>query len=205
MRSKFNRIFLHCSDSEFGHAFMIDSWHKQRGFAKIGYHLCILNGYPTAGWWRLQNRIPYLDGTIEVGRSINDDEYLDKDEQGAHVYGHNRDSFAICMIGKNDFTAKQLNVALEVIRYHMNQFGISHNSVFGHYEFDSKKSCPNIDMEEFRLMLQTGRSYGMDPKETPKKEEQKPESKPAPKTDSRKELSIGAILKKIIEKLKGLL
>jgi hypothetical protein len=32
--------------------------------------------------------------------------------------------------------------------------------VKGHCEFDSKKTCPNIDMLEFRKMLINDRNYG---------------------------------------------
>ena len=48
--------------------------HKQRGFAKIGYHYVV-----------------QLDGTVEVGRK--------ESEVGAHAQGHNSDSIGICYIG----------------------------------------------------------------------------------------------------------
>ena len=42
-----DRITIHCSDSEWGNADVIDEWHKKRGWDGIGYHYVILNGYPT--------------------------------------------------------------------------------------------------------------------------------------------------------------
>ena len=38
------KIIIHCSDSEFGDAALIDKWHKERGWTGIGYHYVILNG-----------------------------------------------------------------------------------------------------------------------------------------------------------------
>lgn len=52
----------------------IDRWHRERGWAGIGYHFVIR-----------------LDGTIERGRPIGD--------VGAHVKGHNARSIGICYIG----------------------------------------------------------------------------------------------------------
>lgn len=59
----------------------IDRMHKQRGFAKIGYH-----------------RFVRLDGTIERGR---DDEI-----PGAHVQGHNSYTIGICYAGGVDAKGK---------------------------------------------------------------------------------------------------
>lgn len=81
---KINYIVLHCSATKEGQKVTvpeIDTWHKTRGFRKIGYHYVI-----------------YLDGTIHAGRDIA--------EVGAHVSGHNADSIGICYVGGLDAAGK---------------------------------------------------------------------------------------------------
>jgi len=43
---KNKKVIIHCSDSSFGNAVLIDKWHRQRGFDNIGYHFVILNSHP---------------------------------------------------------------------------------------------------------------------------------------------------------------
>ena len=38
------KVIIHCSDSDFGTASVIDGWHKERGWDGIGYHYVITNG-----------------------------------------------------------------------------------------------------------------------------------------------------------------
>jgi hypothetical protein len=55
-------IIIHCSDTEEGLGYKandIDNWHRDRGFEGIGYHYVI-----------------DLDGTIELGRDLNGDVYV---------------------------------------------------------------------------------------------------------------------------------
>jgi N-acetyl-anhydromuramyl-L-alanine amidase AmpD len=73
-------IVLHCSATKAGQRVTvadIDSWHKQRGFKKIGYHYVI-----------------YESGEIATGRELT--------EVGAHVEGHNTESIGICYTGGLD-------------------------------------------------------------------------------------------------------
>jgi N-acetyl-anhydromuramyl-L-alanine amidase AmpD len=73
-------IVVHCSATRIGRDIgrnEIDLVHKARGWGRIGYH-----------------RVIRIDGTIEAGRALN--------EVGAHVYGHNRESIGICLIGGVD-------------------------------------------------------------------------------------------------------
>lgn len=84
-------IVIHCSATRAGqdvHAADIDKWHKERGFAMIGY-----------------NYIVDLDGTIEVGRPLTRD--------GAHCNTsglsgspYNKHSIGICYIGGLDSRGK---------------------------------------------------------------------------------------------------
>lgn len=72
-----DNIVIHTSATEYTKDISredIDSWHRNRGWRMIGYHYVIRR-----------------DGTVQVGRQER--------EQGAHVYGYNRHSVGICMIG----------------------------------------------------------------------------------------------------------
>lgn len=74
---KIEQIVVHCSATEAGRDFRaadLDRWHRERGFAEIGYHFVI-----------------GLDGKVETGRRV--------EIPGAHVSGHNAYSIGICLIG----------------------------------------------------------------------------------------------------------
>lgn len=85
--NKIDAIVIHCSATRAGQdvrAADIDKWHKERGFAMIGY-----------------NYVVDLDGTVEVGRPLNKD--------GAHCntaglsgVSYNKHSIGICYIGGLD-------------------------------------------------------------------------------------------------------
>ena len=80
-------IVIHCSATRAGQdvrAADIDKWHKERGFARIGY-----------------NYVIDLDGTVEVGRPLTMD--------GAHCntaglsgLSYNKHSIGICYVGGLD-------------------------------------------------------------------------------------------------------
>lgn len=84
-------IVIHCSATRAGQdvrAADIDKWHKERGFAMIGY-----------------NYVIDLDGTVEVGRPLSRD--------GAHCNtagtsgrSYNRHSIGICYVGGLDKDGK---------------------------------------------------------------------------------------------------
>ena len=69
------KIIVHCSATREGddsvNADVIDKWHKNKGWKGIGYHFVVL-----------------IDGTIEVGRKIN--------QCGAHTRGYNCKSWGVC-------------------------------------------------------------------------------------------------------------
>lgn len=72
--------------------------HIMRGFRDIGYHRIILHPsshefkdpYYATEWWQL----------VKLGRSLDDDLFLEWDEVGAHALGYNSDSIGVCTIGK---------------------------------------------------------------------------------------------------------
>ena len=124
------KIIVHCSATREGDdsvtASVIDTWHKSRGFKKIGYHFVVL-----------------MDGTIELGRMIN--------EVGAHVQGHNDDSIGICYIGgvekdgrtpKDTRTYEQKESLIVLIKTLKKTFPDA--AVYGHRDF-AAKACPSFD------------------------------------------------------------
>jgi len=136
------KIIIHCSDSDFGSASVIDEWHKERGWDGIGYHYVITNG--------AQNSCrPYKgsdDGIIQDGRNV--------EKQGAHVRGHNSDSIGICLIGKHHFTGKQMFYALPaLLNFLFNTYKLDSDNIFGHNEFNPEKTCPNFNVNHLRNLL----------------------------------------------------
>jgi hypothetical protein len=138
---KINQIIIHSSDSEYGTAHIIDTWHKGRGFSEIGYHFVILNGFI------LRNKEYFLlDGGIEIGRNLS--------LKGAHVKNYNQNSIGICLIGKSgDFTVKQRISLLSLIYELKREYKIPIENILGHYELDSRKTCPDINMITYREYL----------------------------------------------------
>lgn len=133
MSNRPNRIFVHCSaTSDFDDsidAAKIDSWHKARGWDGIGYHYVIKR-----------------NGTIEVGR--------DENEIGAHARGYNTDSIGICLVGTLNFTSQQVASLVDLIIDVMNRYNIDSTNLWGHYEVNPNKTCPNIPGEILRKLIE---------------------------------------------------
>lgn len=129
-----NKIIIHCSATKEGKHFTvsdIDTWHKERGFAKIGYHYVV-----------------YLDGTIHVGRG--------EEEIGAHCIGQNANSIGICYIGgfdkhykpKDTRTDAQKQALVRLVEALQAKYAFA--TVHGHNEF-ANKACPSFDVrKEFK-------------------------------------------------------
>jgi len=136
------KIIIHCSAGKFGNVNIIADWHKKRGFCPVGYHYVILNGFTT------NPRIyqSYADGIIQDGRPL--------EQIGAHCLGQNKDSIGICLIGQRLFSAKQLYESLPTLcRQLLIRFALDIDDIYGHCEFTTKKTCPNIDMDMLRGSL----------------------------------------------------
>ena len=123
-----NKIIVHCSATKEGKAFNVADiirWHKQRGFATIGYHWVVL-----------------LDGTIQQGRA--------EMTMGAHCLGHNANSIGICYIGgldrngqpKDTRTPAQKKALLELLKRLKKDY--PNATIHGHREF-ANKACPCFD------------------------------------------------------------
>jgi N-acetylmuramoyl-L-alanine amidase len=126
---KINKIILHCSATKEGKSFTaadIDRWHREQGYAMIGYHYVIL-----------------LDGTVEIGRP--------PEMAGAHTYGHNDDSIGICYIGGLDMNGKPYDTRTPQQRKAMQQLIDTLREVYpnatvhGHREF-ANKDCPCFEV-----------------------------------------------------------
>lgn len=136
------QVILHCSDSKFGDANTINTWHKARGWKGIGYHYVILNGITSP-----EVRSDGCDGMIEIGRTI--------DEIGAHVKGQNSDSIGICLIceppqgrfvkPRELLTEKQLESLYKLLD--MIKHKIGKLELHGHYEY-ANKTCPGFRIED---------------------------------------------------------
>jgi N-acetylmuramoyl-L-alanine amidase len=135
------RIIIHCSESKFGNSNIIDQWHKQNGWAGIGYHHVILNGVLESGL--AYN--PALDGTLQDGRSLA--------TVGAHCKGHNEDSIGICLIGVDAFTAAQMTRLTWLVGLYAARFNIPPENILGHCELDPHKTCPNFDVAIVRDII----------------------------------------------------
>ena len=146
---KIDNIVIHCSDSSFGDVRLIDKWHKQRGWKSCGYSYVILNG-------KRCNSIQYDrydDGLLENGRELNNDVFMQFDEIGAHAYGFNQNSIGVCLIGKDKFTVKQFETLINLIQYWKSMIpGIK---VFGHYDLNNKKTCPNFNIDDLQKLLES--------------------------------------------------
>ncbi len=148
--SKITNIVAHCSDSSWGSVPVIDGWHRERGFDRIGYQYVILNGMLLPDYF-----VPSMDGSISVGRPIDGDCFIDRNEAGAHSFGYNRKSVGICLIGEKEFSLRQMSALIGLLVDLCDRYGIDTESILGHYEseYAGGKTCPNIDMSHIRYMV----------------------------------------------------
>ena len=123
---KISKIIIHCSATPSGRAVTIneiDAWHKQRGFACIGYHYVI-----------------GINGEIWKGR--------DEQRIGAHCLNHNKHSIGVCYIGglsSKDYTPKDTRTDMQkaaLIKL-LRELKVKYpnTTIHGHNEFAAKE-CP---------------------------------------------------------------
>lgn len=135
-RTKTDFIAVHCSATtekmNIGAA-DIDKWHRQRGWACIGYHYVIRR-----------------DGTVEQGR--------DEAVIGSHVQGWNANSVAVCMVGGvdandvskavNNFTPAQFASLKKLLGQLKTRYPKA--KIQGHRDFPNvAKACPSWDVKEW--------------------------------------------------------
>lgn len=144
-------------------AAMIDRWHRDQGWAGIGYHFVIIN----------DRHDSVADGTLQRGRA--------KDRPGAHVAGINSISLGICCVGHGDrrpHTEKQRATLLGLLAGLMDEYGVPIDNVIGHNEvnnlvargvvgqqYRTTKSCPGtlVSMDEIRQQLRARREAPSEP------------------------------------------
>ena len=135
MKRNVTKLVVHCTASpdnlDIG-AREINEWHVTRGWSGIGYH------------WVIRR-----DGTIEAGRP--------EESSGAHVKGHNHDSIGIVWVGTDNIEDEQMDALRTKVKELCYRYKLNKEDVYGHYEFDSGKTCPNLKMDDFRNSL-IGRS-----------------------------------------------
>lgn len=130
-------VIVHCSDSPFGNAALITTWHvlpppQGRGWSNIGYHYVILNGRLSSK--RMHH---FYDGYVETGRPLDDDANITSDEFGAHAVGWNN-AVGICLIGLSaQFTNAQLMTLSKLVKRIREQFG--EIRVMQHSDVEPKK------------------------------------------------------------------
>lgn len=114
-------LVVHCSDTDDNlTASDIHTMHQGFGWDGIGYHAVIIK-----------------DGTIEQGRPHF--------WTGAHVYGHNTESLGVCLIGRDDFTDKQMASLEQLLRDWKARYPQA--QICGHCDFpETHKTCPNFDV-----------------------------------------------------------
>lgn len=140
------KIIVHTSDSpdtmDIG-AKEIRQWHtdpkpKGNGWSDIGYHFVIRR-----------------DGTVEKGRDIS--------VVGAHVRGQNHDSIGICWVGRKEMTDAQKKSLYDLLTKLLKDHKLKVEDVYGHREFESGKTCPNIDPQIIRDELKKKSQVSSEP------------------------------------------
>jgi N-acetylmuramoyl-L-alanine amidase len=127
-RSKTNHLVIHCSATRAVQDVgvkEITRWHREMGFATIGYHFVIRR-----------------NGKLETGRPA--------DAIGAHVQGHNHDSIGICLVGglnnktfkpENNYTPQQWDTLRKLLTGLLKKYPKA--KVLGHRDFAGvQKACP---------------------------------------------------------------
>lgn len=124
-RRVISEIIVHCTATKEGVNVtvpQIRAWHKQRGFADIGYHYVV-----------------YLDGSVHEGRDVN--------LAGAHCTNHNARSIGVCYVGgldangkaKDTRTETQKAALVKLIKQLKDMYPKA--TVHGHREY-ANKDCP---------------------------------------------------------------
>jgi N-acetyl-anhydromuramyl-L-alanine amidase AmpD len=108
----------------------IRRWHKDKGWADIGYHFVIRR-----------------DGRVEPGRPTN--------QAGAHEQTRNKDSVAVCLVGglsktggvEDNFTPAQKGSLSVLLKQLLKQFPGA--KVSGHNHWEKSRGCPAFDWRAF--------------------------------------------------------
>ena len=139
---KTDTLVIHCTDSAWGEIEEVRRWHKLRGFDDIGYHYLICSSFPFYKNLKDNRPDPLFDGKIQKGRR--------EDVPGAHAAGYNSRSVGVGLVGISRFTSAQFESLKVLIGALMKKYRLSIDDIYGHYELDRSKTCPNFGMDGFR-------------------------------------------------------
>lgn len=133
--NKPNTIVLHHAESSNCTVEDINRWHKNNGWAGIGYHYFVRK-----------------DGSIYKGRPDN--------AIGAHAKGHNTNSLGVCAEGRymtESMPQVQKDSIIELCKYLKNKYGISR--IYGHRELMST-DCPGVNypLQDIKNAVLNGQS-----------------------------------------------
>lgn len=151
-------LILHITAAPWGTVESVRAFHTAppplgRGWLDIGYAYLITNPFPTFESWKQKRPVPEHDGQLHLGRDLDHDGDVDE-EIGAHARGWNSKSIGIAMVGEHGMlTGLQLKTALSLCRDLSFRYQVPHANVFGHYETGANKTCPDLDMDHFRGLL----------------------------------------------------
>ena len=134
-----DRIFIHCSDSDWKHhddISVIKKWHvEENGWNDVGYHYFIKR-----------------NGTIQKGRDL---EITPSSQQG-----HNNKTISICLHGRERFTKRQFE-SLRRLCLEINTLYQGKVTFHGHREVADEKTCPNFDYVKVLGLDKHGRMKGI--------------------------------------------
>lgn len=131
-------VVIHCAatppDMDIG-ADTIDKWHRERGWAGIGYHFVVRRS-----------------GVVENGRPVQ--------TAGAHAAGHNASSIGICLVGgvrrdamtgklvaEPNYTGPQWEALRRLVEQLMRSY--PNAKVVGHRDLDQRKECPSFSVRDW--------------------------------------------------------
>lgn len=152
---RWKNIIVHHSASGWGSALFIDQWHKRRGWLGIGYHFVILNGYTNSADLKSKRRFDGLIGSVECGRTLDGDLWVDNEEIGAHALGFNKDSIGVCLIHNSEpYHPTMVHSLMSLCARLMRRYNIPASNILGHSEVcDNKPHCPGEDLNLDRIRL----------------------------------------------------
>ena len=131
-----NYIILHCADTEPDDRIDvhdIDRWHKEQGWACVGYHYVIP-----------------VSGELQIGRKL--------ETKGAHCRSYNHDSIGICYVGgrrngvlADTRTPEQRETMRKLVLELLERFPKA--KVCGHHDFNPSKACPCFNVVVWAMSI----------------------------------------------------
>lgn len=125
----------------------IRNWHvNHNGWRDIGYHRIILHPDSDDLKAKDKNNLHWFD-LVKQGRQLNEDQWLEYNEVGAHTYGFNSVSVGICVIGgpKYKLHPLQRTALIQTNIILSERFGYPLEAVKCHRDLN-KTQCPGDEI-----------------------------------------------------------